>query len=452
MVEATGRNVESVPNTTSARLRRRIAGASLSGTLIEWYDFFIYGIAAALVFPQIYFPALGGAAGTAASIATFGVAFVARPFGAILFGHFGDRHGRKKTLVTTLMIMGISTFLVGLTPSAAQIGVAAPIILVVLRILQGLSAGGEWAGAVLFSGEYAPRDKRGFWGMFPMIGGPLATILANITFLMTGFGMSQEAFLSWGWRVPFLLSAILIAVGLFVRLKVDETPVFRGEVESRAPARAPLLEAFRAQSRDIVFASGIGVASMSFTYFISTYLTAYATTTLGLSRTEVFTIAAIGGAFVASGNILSAIYSDHVGRRPVLIGANIAAIIWSLCMFQILKLDTIMTYGVVVFVTLFLAGATIGPVGAYLPELFSTRHRYSATAVSYNAAGLLGGALAPILAAPIVETYGTFAYGLFLAAMGVLSATCVCALRETKGSTMEQEDHNQIDTPDRPYV
>jgi MFS family permease len=426
-----------VPGT--AKKQRRVATASFFGSLIEFYDFIIYGTAAALVFPKVFFPALDDVTGTLVSMATFGVAFVARPFGGILFGYFGDRVGRKKTLVSTLLIMGMATVLVGLTPPAAQIGVAAPLLLVFLRILQGLAAGGEWAGAVLFSGEHAPRDKRGFWGLFPIVGGPMAGTLANLTFLLTGYGMAEATFLTWGWRIPFLLSAVLIFIGLYVRLKVDETPVFKHELARSGTSRVPLIEAFARQRREILLGAGIGLTVFAFNYFTSTYMVKYATTTLGLSRESVLTVGAVGGLFLALGIIVGAIYSDRVGRRPVIMGAHIAGILWALAIFPILELKSVAAFAIVLCITMLIGGFNAGPMGTFLSELFHTRYRYTATALSYNMGSVVGGAIAPLLAAPIVAAYGGFAYGIFLAALCLIATVCTLALRETRGDTIEDD-------------
>ncbi len=254
----------------------RIAIASFSGTTIEFYDFFIYGTAAALVFAPVFFPALGAAAGTVAAFATFGVAFFFRPLGSILFGHFGDRLGRKRTLVATLLLMGLSTFAIGLLPSAETIGVLAPIVLVVLRALQGLAVGGEWAGAALLTTEYAPAHKRGLYSMFPQLGPGIALALSSLTFLVTTLTLSPEAFREWGWRIPFLISILLVAVGLYIRLKIDETPVFR-QVESRnEQVRLPFVTALRHQWREVLLAGGTLTMIFAFFYIGSVYLTSYA--------------------------------------------------------------------------------------------------------------------------------------------------------------------------------
>lgn len=423
----------------SSHHQKRVAIAGFSGTLIEFYDFIIYGIAAALVFPEIFFPALGTAAGTAAAFATFGVAFVARPFGGVLFGHFGDRLGRKTTLVSTLLLMGIATVGVGLVPTVGEIGIAAPIIVIVLRIVQGLAAGGEWAGATLFTAEHAPAGKRGFWSMFPLLGGSFAVSLANGTFLLTGLGMSDEMFTSWGWRVPFLGSVILIAIGLWVRLTIDESPVFSKEVKNRGRSRMPFVAAVSSQPRTLLLAAGIGLTTFAYSYVSSTYLTTYATKTLELSRTFVLTTAVLGGIVLCSGIIVGAPLGDRVGRRPVLIGTSALGLVWSLSLFPILENGPTAIYAPVVLVTFFISGMNYGPLGSFIPELFNTRYRYTATGLSYNLGTVLAGGIAPLLAAPIVSSFGTFAYGIFLAALSLTAIVCTLALRETSKTAMTQE-------------
>lgn len=307
---------------------RRVAVASGIGTTIEFYDFFIYGTAAALVFPTIFFPALGSTAGTVASFATFAVAFIARPVGAVLFGHFGDRIGRKKTLISTLLLMGVSTFAIGLLPGAETIGVAAPIILVLLRFGQGFAVGGEWAAQPAHS-QYAPPGKRGFYAMFPQLGPSAAFIFSSATFLATGLllGDTNETFLNYGWRIPFLLSAVLVLIGLYMRLAIEETPVFRANklAEEQAPANAaptklPIFDAWRIQKREIITAAGALASLFAFFYMGTAYLTSYGTKTLGFDRPFVL-VTGIGAAVIFGIAIaISATYSDRVGRRRVIMG------------------------------------------------------------------------------------------------------------------------------------
>lgn len=423
---------------------KKVAAASFIGTVIEFYDYNIYGVAAALVFPHIFFPALGYVAGTVASFATLGVAFVARPFGSILFGHFGDRLGRKNTLIATMLVMGISTLLVGVMPTAGQIGVAAPIIIVVLRILQGLAAGGEWGGAVLFASEHAPKGKRGFWAMFPSFGGGGAIILANATFFATAVGMSDDSFSAWGWRIPFLASLLLIIVGLWVRLSIEETPVFEKQVKKHGTAKFPFLEAFKSQPRQILLATGTAAMTLSLTYIGGTYLTSYGTRVLELSRPFVLSIAMLGGVSISIAVVLGAIWSDRLGRRRMIITAACLAIVWTLALFPILETKSLWAFAIGVPVTMFISGLATGPLGAFLSELFYTRYRYTATGLSYSLAGMLGGAIPPLIATPIIAAWGGFAFGVVMAGIAAVSLICVLVIGETKQLDLDREQVTEV--------
>ncbi|MCT9137580.1 MFS transporter [Streptomyces violarus] len=418
---------------------KRVATASFVGTVIEFYDFGIYGTAAALVFPQIFFPALGPAAGTVASFAAYGVAFVARPFGSILFGHFGDRLGRKKSLIATMLLMGLATILVGCMPTANQIGVVAPILIVVLRILQGLAAGGEFAGAVLFSSEYAPKGKRGFWSMFANFGGGAAITLANLTFLLTTLFMSDGTFLSWGWRVPFLASFLLVIFGLWVRLRMDETPVFKKQIAQSGTSRIPFIEAFRHQPIQVLLAAGTVMIGFALTYIGGTYLVSYGTAVLELPRTFVLAMAMVGGLSISAGVVLGAVLSDRIGRRWVIVGAASVAVVWALALFPILDVGSRAVFAIGLPVTMFISGIATGPQGAFLSELFHTRYRYTAAGLSYSLAGMLGGGVPPLIAASVIDSFGGFAFGCILAGVCLVSLICVLTVGETRELDLERE-------------
>lgn len=422
---------------------RRVAIASGIGTTIEFYDFFIYGTAAALVFPTVFFPALGATAGTVASFATFAVAFIARPAGAVLFGHFGDRIGRKKTLISTLLLMGISTFIIGVLPGADTIGVAAPVILVLLRFGQGFAVGGEWAGATLLTAEYAPAKKRGFYGMFPQLGPSAAFILSSATFLVTGavFGDTNEVFLEFGWRIPFLLSAVLVLIGLYMRLAIEETPIFRANQDaavlatddkSSTPVKLPVLEAWHVQKKEILLAAGALASLFSLFYMGTAYLASYGTKTLGFDRPFVLCTGIIGAVIFGLAIAISATYSDRVGRRRVIMTSCATAIPWSLILFPLLDTGNHVAYVFAMCVTLAIFGIAYGPTGALLPELFQTRFRYTGAGLGYNLAGVLGGAIPPLLAAPLTAQFGSIAVGIMLALLSVLSLACTKALIETR--------------------
>lgn len=427
------------PATPTASMRR-VGIASMIGTMVEFYDFNIYGVAAAVVFPRVFFPALGPAAGTVAAFATLGVAFVARPVGSILFGHFGDRIGRKTTLIITLLMMGIATVLVGLVPTTAAIGIAAPIALVVLRLIQGLAAGGEWAGAALFSAEHAPKEQRGKWAVMASFGGGLAIMLANATFLITGLGMSDDAFLSWGWRIPFLFSIVMVAVGLYIRLRLEETPVFNAARARGITSNVPFFDAFRRQPRQMLLASGVALTGFTFAYLGATYLANYGTSTLQLPRSAVLGIGIVGGAAHASGLLLGGVFSDRIGRRRWTIYVGVVAVVWALLLFPILDTRSTVGFAIAIPVTQLLAGSAFGPLGALLSEVFQTRFRYTAVGFCYNIAGILGGAIPPIIGAAVTAAYGGFAFGLIVAAFCLVSLVCVVALGETRGYDLDRHD------------
>lgn len=446
---------------------RRVRAASFAGTTIEFYDFFIYGTAAALVFPTVFFPALGSGAALVASFATFGVGFVARPVGSIFFGHFGDRIGRKQSLISTLLIMGVATVLMGLIPPAAQIGVAAPIILVTLRFLQGFAVGGEWAGAALLTAEYAPKDKRGLYGAFPQLGTPAGMFLANATFLVSALvaGDSSEAFLSYGWRIPFVASALLIAIGLWVRLSIAETPAFiqaqaaaeealkreaeagdaggAGEAGARkSRERSPFIDVLRFQAREVLLASGCLVMLFAFFHTSTSFLTSYASDPegIGLPRTVVLAINMLAAVVLGVTVVLAGWLSDRFGRRRLLIFGFATGTVWALFIFPVISIGTGAAFALAQCLTLLFYACAYGPLGSYLPELFKPRYRYTGAGLGYNIGGILGGGIVPILASAISATYGGTGIGLLLSATGVISLVCAWLLQETRGQALDHEE------------
>lgn len=418
---------------------KRVALASLAGTTIEWYDFYIYGTAAALVFPALFFPGLGSAAALVASFATFGVAFAARPLGAVIFGHYGDRIGRKRTLVFSLMLMGAATLVVGLLPTAASIGAAAPVILVVMRLCQGLAVGGEWAGAALLTSENAPAGKRGHYGMYPQLGPGLALILSSATFLVAALTMSPAQFLSWGWRVPFLVSILLIAVGLWIRLRIEETVAFQQVRHSDAVVRLPFADVFRHQWREVLLVAGALTILFASFYLGVSYLTSFGTAVLGLDRTTVLTANIVAGTVFALTTILSATLSDRFGRRNLIILGNAVATVWALIVFQIIGSTDGVTFTLALCVTMIGVGMIYGPVGSYVPELFAARYRYTGAGVAYSLAGILGGSIPPVVAATLAANYGTASIGIYLGAMGVLSLVCVSLMSGRRATLLDRE-------------
>lgn len=418
---------------------RRVAAACLVGSAIEFYDFLVYGTAAALVFPTVFFPHLSTAGATIASLGTFSTAFLSRPLGAVVFGYFGDRLGRKKTLVATLLIMAVSTLSVGLVPTTGTIGEAAPLILVVLRLSQGFAVGGEWAGSALLSAEYAPPDKRGRYGMFTLIGGGTAAVLSSATFLGVNLtiGADSAAFLQWGWRVPFLLSAVLIALALYVRLNIDETPVFAAEKARGLVPKAPLAELLRLQRREVALVAGSIVGALGFTYMAHTYLAVYAHSHLGYSRNFIWFVGALGGFASMTAVALSAILSDRFGRRRIMLVGWAGCLAWSFMVMPLLDTGKPIGYAVAIVGMCTAAAIGSGPTAAFIPELFATRYRYSGSALALNLAGIVGSASPPLLAGTLLATYGSWAIGLMLGVLALVSLVCTYVLPETWGPALQ---------------
>ncbi|WP_082939264.1 MFS transporter [Mycobacterium sp. 852002-30065_SCH5024008] len=426
------------PGTAATTPMRRIAAACLVGSAIEFYDFLIYGTAAALVFPTVFFPRLGPTLATIASMATFATAFLSRPLGAAVFGYFGDRLGRKKTLIATLLIMGASTVSVGMVPSTASIGIAAPLILIVLRLLQGFAVGGEWAGSVLLSAEYAPSGKRGWYGMFTLLGGGTAGILASLTFLVVNLTMGEKstAFMDWGWRVPFLISSALIGIALYVRLNIDETPLFVEEKARDELPKAPLAELLRFQRREIVLVAGAFLGGMGFVYLGNTFLVMYAHNHLGYSRSFIWGVGALAGLTSMACVSFSAWISDRVGRRRVMLCGLAACLPWAFAVIPLLDTRKPVLYAVAVLGMFAAAAVANGPTAAFVPELFATRYRYSGAAVAMNLAGILGAAVPPLVAGTLLATYGGWAIGLMMATLVMASFVSVYLLPETMGTAL----------------
>jgi metabolite-proton symporter len=434
----TGGDAVEVEASRSVMPMRRVAITCLVGSTIEYYDFMIYGTAAALVFPTVFFPRLSPAMATVASMGTFAAAFLSRPLGAVVFGYFGDRLGRKQTLVATLLIMALSTVGVGLVPSTAAIGVAAPVILIALRLLQGFALGGEWAGSALLSAEYAPDTKRGRYGMLTLVGGGIGTVITCLTFLGVNYtiGEHSPAFMQWGWRLPFLISAALIGIALYVRLKIDETPVFAEEKARNSVPKAPLAEVLRLQRREVFLAAGSALGYFSFPYMASTYLPAYAHTDLGHSRNVVLFVGVLGGLAYIVFAALSATLSDRVGRRRMMLIGWTACLPLSFVVIPLVDTGEPIYYAVAIVVMRAVASIGFGPIAAFIPELFPTRYRYSGSALAVNSAGVVGGAVPPLIAGALRATYGGWAIGLMMAVLALVSLVCTYLLPETNGTAL----------------
>ena len=414
----------------------RIAIASFAGTTIEFFDYYAYGLAAALVLNQAFFPELSPAAGTLAAFATFGVAFVARPLGAALFGHFGDRIGRKQVLVVSLLMMGLATFAIGLLPGFEVLGIWAPVLLVLLRFIQGIGLGGEWGGAALIAVEHAPPGKRGLYAMFPQLGPAIGFILANLVFLACRVGLSDEDFAHFGWRIPFLVSFVLVLIGLYVRVKLAETPVFREAQEKAELSRTPFVEVISKQWRTLLLGAGGMVIQYSLFYTATTFCLAYATRVLGVPQSTMLVIVMLAVVMMALATVASAILCDRVGRRTVLLWASALAVVWGLLVFPLLNTTQPLLMWLALAGCMGLMGLGYGPMGAFLPELFQTRYRYSGASLAYSLGGILGGALPPMLAVWLAANTPNWTLGAMLASLAAVSLWCVWRLPETRQLSM----------------
>jgi MFS family permease len=382
--------------------------ASLTGTSLEWYDFAVYSAAAALVFPQLFFPGSDPLTGTLLAFSTYAVGYVSRPLGGFVFGRLGDVIGRKQVLVLTLLLIGVATFLIGLLPTYGTIGVAAPIILVLLRFAQGVGVGGEWGGAVLLSSEFGDPRKRGFWSSAAQIGPPAGNLLSNGVLALLSATLSDEAFLGWGWRLAFLLSAVLVAFGLWIRLRLEDTPVFRAIQERGEQPAAPIGDVFRTQGRGLLAGvlSRIGpdVSYALFTVFVITY----ATTFVGMSRGQVLTAILIGSACQLGLIPLAGAVSDRVNRRAVYGAAAVGTAIWPFVFFPAIGSGSTVVLIIGVVIGLALHSFMYGPQAAFVTEQFSTRLRYTGSSLAYTIAGVFGGAIAPLAFTALLGVWGTW--------------------------------------------
>ena len=402
---------------------RRVLLASLTGTAVEFYDFYIYATAASLVFGPLFFPSSSSAAQLMAAYASFGLAFFARPVGAAMFGHFGDRIGRKSTLVASLLLMGGSTLAIGLLPTYQSAGWIAPLLLCILRFGQGFGLGGEWGGAALLAVENAPPGWRARFGMMPQLGAPVGFIAANGLFLILGATLSEADFMAWGWRLPFLGSAVLVAIGLWVRLKLTETPEFAAALAEGPPPAGPLAELFRHHGWATA-ASTLAVVTCFAIFYIATAFTlGHATQTMGLSREAVLSVQLGAILFLALGILHAGWWSDRTTPRRVLIAGCLATVPLGLAFGPVIGSGSLLAMFAVLAAALYIMGLAYGPLGAWLTGRFPTRLRYTGASVAFNAGGIIGGALAPIAAQALVSGYGTSAVGLYLAVAGALSLT-----------------------------
>ena len=427
----------------SKAMRTRVALASLIGTTIEFYDFYIYGIAAALVFKTIFFPSLDPVAGTIAAFATFAVGFISRPLGAVVFGHFGDRIGRKAMLVASLLTMGIATVLIGLLPTYETIGVMAPILLCVLRFVQGIGLGGEWGGAALVATEFAPKGRRGLFGALPQLGSAPGFLLSNGIFLGLSLFLPDDQFLSWGWRIPFLLSSILIIFGLYIRLSIAETPVFQRVLEKEAQSNAPIVSVLKTNSLQVV----LGGMSTAITYVLffttGTFGLSYGVNTLGMDRSHMLSLTMVAVVAMAVSTLVCGMLGDRFGRPRVIMISGAIAVVWSFFFFPMLDTKDSFMIAAAMSITLAVMGGIYGPMGAFLPELFKPSVRYTGSALAYSLGGIFGGALAPMIASELAAQYGSHSIGYYLAAMAILSIVCVAILRSRMPKDFNEETFSQ---------
>ena len=416
--------------TDSAELRRVVL-ASFIGTTIEWYDFFLYGTAAALVFNRLFFPTLDPLAGTLSAYATYAVGFVARPLGGAIFGHFGDRIGRKKMLVWSLSLMGGASTLIGLTPTYSQVGIWAPIMLTVLRFCQGVAAGGEWGGAVLLAVEHSAGDRRGFHGAWPQMGTPAGLLLSTLVFAAVSAWLPEPAFLAWGWRIPFLLSIVLVAIGLFIRLRVLESPAFARLRDVRGESRMPLVDLFREYPREVLVGMGIRFAQNLVFYIYTVFVLSYGEKTLGYPRSVMLRgvmIAAFIGIFAT---VFWSYLSDRIGRRPVLLAGGISLMVTAFPFFWLLDRGLAFVPIAMMLVMNFGHDVMYGPMAATLSELFGTRVRYSGASLTYQLTSVVSGGVAPFIATVLLAKYGIGAVAAYVAASCALTVVATLFLPET---------------------
>jgi metabolite-proton symporter len=415
--------------------------ASLIGTTIEFFDFYIYATAAVLVFPKLFFPAADPAAATLSSLATFAIAFFARPVGSAVFGHFGDRIGRKATLVAALLTMGVSTVVIGLLPTYATIGTAAPLLLALCRFGQGLGLGGEWGGAVLLATENAPPGKRAWYGMFPQLGAPIGFFLSGGIFLLLSQVLTDEQFFGFGWRIPFLASAALVGVGLYVRLKITETPAFRAVLERNERVKVPVLAVLQQHLRPLVLGTIIAVATFVMFYLLTVFALNWGTSALHFSRKQFLQLQLFSVVFFALTIPVSAVLADRHGRRAVMILVSLAIAAFGLLFAPMFGSGQFGTVALFMVLGLSIIGMTYGPLGTLLAELFPAEVRYTGASLAFNLSGILGASLAPYIATWLAANHGLQYVGYYLSGSALLSLVALLLTDKAPAGATEAIPH-----------
>lgn len=432
---------------------RKVALTALAGTSIEWYDFFLYGTAAALVFPSAFFPDSTPTMGLILSFGTFAFGFIARPLGGILFGHFGDRVGRKRTLVIALMMMGIASTLIGLLPTFATIGIAAPILLSLLRFSQGLAIGGQWGGAMLLVTESAPADKRGYYGAYAQAGAPAGVILANIAFMLISYSLSEDAFMQWGWRIPFISSVLLIGISMYVQLHMEETDAFRElqelqkekqaeQPEATVVKRSPVLEAISKYPKRIALAAGAFLSIQVSFYILIGFVLAYGTDAdgAGMTRDEMLLAVLLASVLQIPAQFMAAAYSDRNGRRGIFMLGAILTGAWAFALFPLIDTGSFWLIVLGLSGGLMFLGMMYGPQAAFFTELFSTEVRYSGASLGYQVGAIIGGAFAPTIATILWTEYSIVWVSVYIAFASALSLISVMMLTETYKTSLHDTD------------
>ena len=430
---------------------RKVALTALAGTSIEWYDFFLYATAAALVFPSAFFPDSTPTMGLILSFGTFAFGFIARPLGGILFGHFGDRVGRKRTLVIALMMMGIASTLIGLLPTFATIGIAAPILLSLLRFTQGLAIGGQWGGAMLLVTESAPADKRGYYGAYAQAGAPVGVILANVAFMIISYSVSEDAFMNWGWRIPFISSVLLIGISMYVQLHMEETDAFKElqklqkkkqaeQPQAAVVRRSPVLEAIAKYPKRIALAAGAFLSIQVSFYILIGFVLAYGTDAdgAGMTRDQMLFAVLLASVLQVPAQFLAASYSDKHGRRGIFMLGAILTGVWAFALFPLIDTGNFWLIVLGLSGGLMFLGMMYGPQAAFFTELFSTEVRYSGASLGYQMGAILGGAFAPTIATILWKEYSIVWVSVYIAIASVLSLISVLMLTETYKTSLDE--------------